>query len=71
MDDNKCEGSPCSICGGTLRYKISRHCVPCLVRTNKKSNRKKQDLKHYGVSVDNEKVARRRAAEELREQEDW
>ena len=71
MDDNKFDGKPCSTCGGTLRYKAFKHCVPCHKLAGKKAQRKLSDKKNYGVSVDNEKVARRRAAEELREQEEW
>ena len=67
MDDNKFHGKPCVRCGGTLRYKTrpNKSCVACQMENGRKQGRKRSDLKLYGTTVDNEKVARRRAAEEL------
>lgn len=70
MDDNKFHGKPCVKCEGTLRYVSDRKCVTCQAKHCKKAGRKRHDLINYGTSVDNDKTARRRAAEE-RLQDEW
>ena len=57
-------GKPCKKCSGNLRYK-NGNCVACAKVGNKVRQRKYRDLRNYGVSVDNVKTERRRAAEDL------
>jgi len=69
--DKRYEGRACNVCGGKFRLLSNDNCVECAIRNNKKSHRKKVDKKHYGVSIDNDLVERRRAAEELKDADDW
>lgn len=42
-------GRPCRACGGTLRYRSNRDCVPCLIAANRRY-RRQQGARPYEES---------------------